>query len=274
MTTIPRQSLAAVALFTAFTVGGTFLPAAADPPECAGTPAQAALPDLRTVVPQHLNLVKRQNREVLRFSNGVANVGAGPLELEPLGQDRNTLEDAVQNVYAGPTNASALVCRRSLADAFLFHPEHNHWHLADVALFGVHPAAAGDNGTGGQWGSSLGALSKESFCLIDFVPINGSKPKSRTYFDCFSIQGISVNWVDQYHHSTEGQEVDITGAPAGIYYLVTTANAAGVFLESDITNNTAWLSFRLSRDGAGHARISVIANSPCAGDLCGYSTNR
>jgi hypothetical protein len=274
MTIINGLRLAVVTFFTALAVVGTFLPADAEPPECVGTPAQAALPDLRTVVPQHLNLVNQQKREILRFSNGIANVGAGPLELEPLGQDRNSLEDAFQNVYAGPTSASALVCRRSLADAFLFHPEHNHWHLKDVALFGVHPAAGGDSGTGGQWGSPLGALSKESFCLIDFVPINGAKPKSRTYFDCFGIQGISVSWVDEYHHSTEGQEVDITGAPAGIYYLVSTANAAGVFLESDITNNTAWISFRLSRDSSGNAKISVITNSPCAGELCGYATNR
>jgi hypothetical protein len=274
MTTFHGHSLAALGLFTTLTVGGTFLPAGAEPPECAGAPAQAALPDLRTVVPQHLNLVNQRKREILRFSNSIANIGTGPLELEPLGQDRNSLEDAFQNVYAGATSASALVCRRSLADAFLFHPEHNHWHLKDVALFGVHPAAAGDNGIGGQWGSPLGALSKESFCLIDFVPINGSKPGSRTYFDCFDIQGISVNWVDQYHHSTEGQAVDITGAPAGIYYLVSTANAAGLFLEGDVTNNTAWISFRLSRDSNGNAKISVIANSPCAGSLCGFATNR
>src|SRR3712207_7146392 len=40
-------------------------------------------PDLRTVVPQHLNLVNEHQREVLRFSNGIANTGGGPWALRP-----------------------------------------------------------------------------------------------------------------------------------------------------------------------------------------------
>lgn len=36
-------------------------------------------PDLRTVVPLHLGLQNQQQQEILRFSNGIANVGAGPL---------------------------------------------------------------------------------------------------------------------------------------------------------------------------------------------------
>ena len=51
----------------------------------AGKPAPAAglLPDLRTVVPQHLQLVNAQQREKLRFSNGIANTGPGPWALRP-----------------------------------------------------------------------------------------------------------------------------------------------------------------------------------------------
>ena len=51
---------------------------------------------------------------------------------------------------------------------------------------------------------------------------------------------MSVGWVDQYHQSTDGQQVDLTGLPNGTeYYLVSTTNPAGVFLEQDSTNNTA-----------------------------------
>ena len=47
----------------------------------AGKPADTALyPDLRTVVPAHLNLVNQQQQDILRFSNGIANTGAGPWE--------------------------------------------------------------------------------------------------------------------------------------------------------------------------------------------------
>ena len=36
-----------------------------------------------------------------------------------------------------------------------------------------------------------------------------------------------------------GQELDITGAPAGIYYLVSTVNAECKFIESNYANNVA-----------------------------------
>jgi hypothetical protein len=40
-------------------------------------------PDLHTVLPQHLNLVNAGQEEFLRFSNGIANTGAGPWALRP-----------------------------------------------------------------------------------------------------------------------------------------------------------------------------------------------
>jgi len=58
----------------------------------------------------------------------------------------------------------------------------------------------------------------------------GEQPKQVTA--CY--QGISVGWVDQYHQATDGQQVDLTGVPNGNdYYLVSTSNADGVFLEQD-----------------------------------------
>jgi hypothetical protein len=82
--------------------------------------------------------------------------------------------------------------------------------------------------------------------------------------------------VDQYHQSTEGQQIDITGAPVGMYYLVSTANPEGNFLETDTTNNTAWTSFQLTRDSKGNPKIAEIAHSPCdSPGMCGeQSTNR
>src|ERR687895_185681 len=49
-----------------------------------GKPGSTALyPDMRTVVPAHLQLVNEHQRETLRFSNGIANTGAGPWALRP-----------------------------------------------------------------------------------------------------------------------------------------------------------------------------------------------
>ncbi|MEX2614188.1 MAG: lysyl oxidase family protein, partial [Gaiellaceae bacterium] len=96
------------------------------------------------------------------------------------------------------------------------------------------------------------------------------------FWDCYtSFQGISAGWVDQYHQSTDGQQVDLTGVANGPdYYLVSTTNPTGAFLEQDKTNNTAWVKFTLSTDSSGNRKVTVTATSPCSGALCGdRSTN-
>jgi hypothetical protein len=47
-------------------------------------PRDAGLyPDLRTVIPTHLGIQNQQQREILRFSNGIANTGPGPWRMRP-----------------------------------------------------------------------------------------------------------------------------------------------------------------------------------------------
>ena len=278
-----------------------------------GEESACALPDLVTVVPAQLQLQdtltsaegkkgtgKSQHVEYLRFSNAIGNTGAGPLEIVALGSSTTTFNDAVQNIYASSdaplVSGDAYICddpfapcqTHSLSAAFFFHEQHNHYHLKDVALFAVY--YAGDDGHGGLLGAQVGQSVKETFCLIDYVPLRGTKPGSRTYYDCLSTdqcwrsQGINAGWADEYHQSTDLQGVDVTGAPDGRYYLVSTVNFSGIFAESDATNNAAWVSFDLVRGGNGNRKIVLVDHSACASaewglDLCGkdwggFSTNR
>jgi hypothetical protein len=69
----------------------------------------------------------------------------------------------------------------------------------------------------------------------------------------------------------------LTGVPeAEDYYLVSTANYAGVFTETDYTNNSAWVKFALSSDSKGNRKVTVTDHSQCdTPGLCGErSTNR
>lgn len=233
-------------------------------------------PDLQTVVPKHLSIQNTQQGEILRFTNGIANRGGGAWRLRPEFKPDVTL--ARQEIL----DANGSVVKDRIVSIFEFDPEHNHWHLKNVALFEVREAR--DDGTGGRWGgvvvNDLGHVQsiKTTFCLIDSYKLDGNAPTwERTYWDCeIDLQGISVGWVDQYHQSLEGQEIDITGAPEGIYYLVSTANPDGNFLEQDLTNNTAWVSFRLTRDSKGNPKITDITHSPCdTPGMCGeQATNR
>lgn len=218
------------------------------------------LPDLQTVVPLHLQIQNQQQREILRFSNGIANTGDGPWALRP--EHVGGVTNAIQEIR----DADGNVVSEHLASTFEFHPAHNHWHIGDIAQFEV------------RRGSPTGPVAsnasiKVTFCLIDWYKLEGNAPnKEKEFWDCAnSYQGISAGWVDQYHQATEGQQLDLTDAPnADDYYLVSTSNYAGKFLEETTANNTAWVKFRLYRDSNGNRKVEVLGNSPCATPgLCG-----
>jgi hypothetical protein len=248
-------------------------------PVGAGKPTAGLLPDLRTVVPQHLQIQNAGRREILRFSNGIANTGAGPWALrpEPPPGGTNTETTAVQEIRdsgalykCGQQPKQVTECynvvSERLAGTFVYHPEHNHWHIGDVALFEVR--------RGSPTGPVVGGNSiKVTFCLIDWYKLEDNSPTTeKVFWDCAtSFQGISAGWVDQYHQSTEGQQLDLTGIPnADDYYLVSTANYAGIYTESDTTNNSAWVKFRLYREPNGNRKVDVLDHSPCStSGLCG-----
>lgn len=224
------------------------------------TTGPGLLPDLRTVVPAHLQIVNQQQHDYLRFSNGIANTGAGPLALRP--ETVGLITNGIQEIR----DANGNVVEEFLASQYEFHPAHNHWHLGDVALFEVR--------SGSPTGPLVSGNSiKVTFCLIDWYRLEGNtNTKERGFFDCeTSYQGISAGWVDQYHHALEGQRLDLTAAPNDAdLYLVSTSNFAQRFRESDYTNNTAWVRFRLSRDSQGNRKLTIMGNSPCeSAPMCG-----
>lgn len=253
----------------------------------------AKLPDMRTVIPEQIQVVNPitadGKREILRFSNGVANLGDGPWRMRPefpLG-DITQPQGAVQELLDS-RDSSGRVVTEKIVSKFEWHVTHNHWHINGIALFEFRRS----NGTGRIGSSDIGGVHvndvgkaqslKTTFCLIDWIRLSGNSNNGaktdRFYFDCAGAnQGISVGWVDQYHQATDGQELDFTGAPAGLYYLVSTANFDKVFLEKDTTNNSAWVALVLSRDSKGNAKLSLMGDSftiEGVGVPPEYTTNR
>ena len=161
------------------------------------TPDPALFPDLRTVVPQHLNLVNEGQNEFLRFSNGIANTGPGPWALRAEHDLTGTLTTtAYQEIrtsndpyQCGTQPKQVTECyeiqSERAASEFEYHPTHNHWHTADAARFEV------------RIGSPTGPIAnsqstKVGFCLIEIYRLDGNSPTSaRTFWDCHGThQGI------------------------------------------------------------------------------------
>jgi hypothetical protein len=217
-------------------------------------------PDLQTVVPRQLQLVNQQQHDYLRFSNGIANTGDGPWAVRP--ENVGGVTNAIQEIR----DADGNVVDEQQVSTFEFHPAHNHWHIGDIAQFDVRK--------GSPTGPVVSdATIKVTFCLIDWYALDGNaNTKEREFWDCAnSYQGISVGWVDQYHQSLEGQRLDLTSVPAANdYYLVSTSNYAGKFLEKTTANNTAWAKFRLYSDEKGNRKLEATGHSPCSTPgLCG-----
>ncbi|MGB7875250.1 MAG: lysyl oxidase family protein, partial [Anaerolineales bacterium] len=59
-------------------------------------------------------------------------------------------------------------------------------------------------------------------------------------------QGISVGWIDTYRHHLEGQCIDITFLPDGVYALRSVVDPDKKLWERNYENNDAILYFELA----------------------------
>lgn len=248
MAELGRAAAAAVLAVGALTASATTADA---------TTTTALLPDVVEEVPKHLGIWNVQQHEVLRFSTTHWNFGEGPLQVRGGGQVAPcTIEGvsypqctiATQEILDG----SGAVVATHPAGVSLFHPEHNHWHMDAVARFAVRTSPEGPP-------INDQAVLKTTFCLVDFDKSpQVQQGSTATYGDCNAeLQGISVGWGDEYHHSTSGQSIDLTGLPAGDYYLTQEADPDDHWVELDEANNLSWVKFRLERTSA-NPKITVL----------------
>jgi hypothetical protein len=219
-------------------------------------PALAAdlLPDLDQEQPDGVEVTTDTSGAIPRFHLGfdsaVDNVGAGPLLID--GHRASTDEP---QMVADQTIQQTDGSTRTVPDIgrlqYVYSSDHQHWHYLGFDHYELRRASdykliAPDQKTG--------------FCLGDRYDthpdstIPGEPPQpvytgycGRGQTDLLSVgEGISVGYGDVYYANLEGQFVDLTGAPAGEYYLVHRVNADHKLLESDYTNDAASLLLDLS----------------------------
>lgn len=179
-----------------------------------GMDASAALPDLivnsaavnphieqRTFTSTNCEVIEGcvpvGTRQLLLFTTESPNIGAGDL------------------VLGDPTTNSL----------FVWSPCHGHYHFTNYAQYTLLDSNF----------NAVIAGRKTAFCLEDVVPWSANANPYPAY-NC-NFQGIQAGWADIYDDSLPCQWIDITGLPAGNYWLQIIVNPDNIIAESDTSNN-------------------------------------
>lgn len=187
-------------------------------------------PNLQPLPPSNLSVYTRFPSGVgLRFASTTWNNGAGPLELRA--GEVTGPED--QNVYQRVYLDNGGYYDR-LAGNFVYHSEHGHFHFENFAVYSLEPIDVS---------VTPPPSNKMTFCVMDTTKVDGSlagAPRKAVYSVCGDqIQGMSVGWGDTYGATLPGQNIDVTGLPAGTYRLVTQVDPLNEILEQDDADNAS-----------------------------------
>jgi hypothetical protein len=232
---------------------------AVDIHESMGAPSELILPDLYTLPPYDLRQVRdaTTGRTIVRFSNAIANLGPGALELRGQMDAASEAVAVKQRIYISSSEEEVSFVEEEVGQ-FYYHAEHEHWHWDGFSLYEVFSVLPD-----GSLGELQYTSDKVGYCLRDDGRVEDPRDSKleqlqaepRRYQTCGpSIQGLSVGWSDIYAHNTPGQWVDVTNISDGqVYALRSTADPQQLIYEVDRTNNSALVYFRLSG-----TRVEVI----------------
>jgi hypothetical protein len=211
------------------------------------------LPNARALKANKLYVdVDGSGSRVLRYESGLANVGAGPLEVRPNGARPcpPSQQHASQIIYHDRdrngrfARARDTLTSRHSAGCMVFHPQHSHWHFEAAARYRLYaPTRQQPIVVTGR---------KMSFCLRDSQRAPQNWTDTRDYAEFYgacsqdSPQGISIGWVDIYQNFLPGQSMRLPDSlPNGVYCLRTTVDPRDELRETDDTDNGSLRAFAL-----------------------------
>jgi hypothetical protein len=237
------------------------------------TPPRPAelLPDLeqRPAADLSLQTEERGGRDhfLLGFDSATDNLGDGPITLVASRPNRdNPTMSVSQRVRLGSGGL------RTYQDVgvlrYVYAPSHSHWHVMDFQRYELrrqddHALVVRDR--------------KSGFCLADhWAHAPGHQPNEppRPFYNEYCergdpgalsvLQGTSVGYTDKYPSHFHGQNLDLTGVPAGLYVLVNRANPELRMRELRYENNAASLRVRITwpRGPRRTPDVKILATCP------------
>jgi hypothetical protein len=184
-----------------------------------------------------MDLTTIANKVLYRYSQPIANIGDGPLELSE-DTDSNFVQTIHQWIYDSEGGADPVYVG-TFPNA---HPPYGHLFLVGIAEYRIRTVTSG-NGVGPVVASQI----KTSYGLYDSDDYNTALPGAPDSFHYTSntpclgesdqCLGISVGWADVYPSYFAGQYIDVTGVPDGQYWLEAEIDPDHLLQESDETNN-------------------------------------
>jgi hypothetical protein len=214
-------------------------------------PALAAdlLPDLDQETPDGLTVTTDMSGAIPRyhlgFDSAVDNRGAGPLLISghrATESDHQMSADQTIQQSDGGTRTVAGVGRLQ----YVYSEDHDHWHYLGFERYELRRAAdyrltAPDQKTGFCLGDRYDTDPRSAIAGEPAQPFyTGYCGRQQTQLLSL-VEGISVGYGDVYYATLEGQFIDLTGVPAGEYYLVHRVNADRKLRESNYRNDAASL---------------------------------
>jgi hypothetical protein len=212
----------------------------------------------------------------LGFSSQVGNIGLGPFEVQGH-RELSETDMTARQVIQGQVEQPVIGTVHYESDL----PNHDHWHFQPFDTYELRRASD----------SALVAPDqKEGFCLIDgsrvpssFPLASPAAPQFWTYdpntfckkHDSAATdidEGLSVGWMDTYTPFRGGQDVVVTGVPAGRYYVVHQVNKNGAIQELNPDNDVATATVDLSWPSGPDALPKVVVLKTClASATCPYT---
>jgi Lysyl oxidase len=237
----------------------------------------ALLPDLVQKYPREVQVETDASsgtpHYLIGFLSAVNNFGAGPLIVHghrpDAFQPAMTGDQVIENAD-GSRTVRPDIGRLMYVNAIT----HQHWHYLGFDRYELRRPS--DN-------TPIAPDQKSGFCLGDRyeafseTPVRG-KPKDPVYTgNCAPndpqalevTEGISVGYGDDYAPIKEGQDVDVTGVPAGRYYLVHRVNSDRSLLETNYANDASSVLVDLEwPNGTQSAPTVKVLNTCSRTDRC------
>ena len=208
-----------------------------------------------------------RGRFLLGFTSMVDNRGPGVLHIRAVRPPGSPTMEAMQvvTIEGGRTRVvgGAGLLRYVVA------PPHYHWHLLGFQRYELRRA------------SDFKLLlrdRKSGFCIADHYGIALGVPHGPPHFlgNCGQFErglrsveeGSSVGYTDRYPANFHGQNLDVTGVPPGLYWLVHRANSDFGLREPNYANDTASLLMRISWPNGRGSPPRVAPVRVCLRERC------